>query len=134
MFLPFLNLSLPNKNVSFTLKNQLWKIWIWNLKYLWVSLVSFRWCCVVVGSFSMLCLGLGGCGWFWVIVAGFTWFLVDVQAFQWIFCMHTINCLYKGFFTNNTRNSLPALGLPGELYNFFNFCNYIFFNVSYNDM
>ena len=37
----------------------------------------------------------------------------------------------RGFFTNSAGDLLPALEFLGRLYNF---CNYIFFNVSHDDM
>ena len=39
----------------------------------------------------------------------------------------------RGFFTNSAGDLLPALGFLGSLYNFV-ICNYIFFNVSHDDM
>ena len=35
------------------------------------------------------------------------------------------------FFTNSTGDLLPTLGFLGGLYNF---CNYVFFNVSHDDL
>ena len=37
----------------------------------------------------------------------------------------------RGFFTNSAGDLLPALEFLGGLYNF---CNYVFFNVSHDDM
>ena len=50
-----------------------------------------------------------------------------------ILCMGDKSPVQRGFFTNNMRDLLPALGFLGELYNFCNFV-IIFFNVSHNDM
>ena len=48
--------------------------------------------------------------------------------------------MQKSFFKKSTDDLLPALSFRGGLYNFYNFviifslCNYIFFNVSHDDM
>ena len=48
-----------------------------------------------------------------------------------ILSAHDKSPMQRGFFTNSAGDLLPALGFLGGLYNF---CNYIFFNVSHDDM